>query len=193
MTIQNVFGAVSPTAVNVSSDSDQINLGFLFEVAVDGHIIGVRYYEGNFSNPLKSRVGDLWQVDGTKLAEKTFPAPSANGWQEVLFDSPIPIAPITPYMISVWMDRANWSADFGGFTNDVISGDIRVYSATNVPDGGPFQGRFTESAAVAFPVNGSGAKSSYGVDLMFEASATPPAPPADASGEASIKLILGLL
>jgi hypothetical protein len=193
MTIQNVFGSTVPGAVNVSSDSDQINLGFLFETAVDGHIVGVRYYEGNFNYPNNSRVGDLWQVDGTKLAEKTFPVQTSNGWKEVLFDSPVPIAAITPYMISVWMNLGNWSADFGGFTNDVISGDIRVYSATNVPDAGPFQGRFTEAAAVAFPVNGSGAKSSYGVDLMFEASATPPAPSADTADGATLKLILGLL
>lgn len=193
MTIQNVFGSNVPGAVNVGSDSDQINLGFLFETAVDGHVVGVRYYEGNFGYPGMSRIGDLWQVDGTKLAEKAFPTPVSIGWKEVLFDSPVPIAPLTPYMISVWMDRANWSADFGGFTNDVISGDIRVYSATNVPDGGPFQGRFTEASAVAFPINGSGAKSSYGVDLMFEASATPPPPSDDTSEGFPVKLILGLL
>lgn len=183
MTIQNVFGSTAPSAINVGSDTDQIVLGFLFKVATAGNVVGYRFYDGQY--PLWNsayREGSLWTVAGVQLATKVSPNRTNNGWIEVLFDAPVAIAANTPYMISVFHDLGNWSATFAALEHDVVSGDITIYGSDNVPDGGAWQGRYIETPTNAFPVNGSGGKSSYGVDVMFDAGSTQ----VDISGTSSL-------
>ncbi len=169
MAIQNVFGSTVPGAVNISNDSDQIVLGFLFKVATAGNIVGYRFYEGNYNYPSNTREGSLWSVSGTQLATKVAPAMGSNGWKEVLFDAPVAVSANTPYMVSVFFNLGNWSASFGGFNSDVVSGDITVYGFGNTPDSMTEQGRYIESPVNAFPIFGSGGRSAYGMDVMFEA------------------------
>lgn len=177
MATQNVFGNTSPSAVDVSTDADQITLGHVFKVATAGKINGLRYFETNSGNvnPAKPKTGALWTISGTLLGTMTFPTPNpanAHTWVDGSFSSPIAIAADTPYIFGVYVDTSNWSANFGGLNTDVVSGDITLYGYLNDP-ASIGQGRYFEGS-LAFPSNASGGHSSYGVDLTFEASSSAP-------------------
>src|SRR5262249_4233785 len=82
------------------SDSRGIELGVKFRSGSSGFITGV-----GFSKPAGdtgTHIGRLWSASGTQLAQATFTGESASGWQEVTFDSPVPIEAHTTYVASYY-------------------------------------------------------------------------------------------
>ncbi len=57
-----------------------------FRSDIAGFITGVRFYKGAANTG--THVGHLWTANGTLLAEATFNAETASGWQQVDFSTP---------------------------------------------------------------------------------------------------------
>ena len=99
-----------------------IEVGLKFRTDIAGYVTGVRYFKGTGSTG--TRIGRLWSLDQTKLAEVTFTNETASGWQQALFPVPVAIQPNTTYIISYYVADGNRmlaiSQNFftsSGFTN----------------------------------------------------------------------------
>ena len=79
-------------------DPSAVELGVKFRSDVDGFVTGVRFYKG--ADNTGTHVGNLWTTTGTLLATATFASETPSGWQQVLFDAPVPITANTTYVVS---------------------------------------------------------------------------------------------
>ena len=93
-----IFGDTPGTA-NGANDTGDYELGVKFRASVSGWVTGVRFYKPA-GTPDGTRIGHLWSIGGTKLAEATFTNETASGWQKVSFSSPVAVAAGTTYVAS---------------------------------------------------------------------------------------------
>jgi hypothetical protein len=110
----NLFGNRTPslTAANVPY---AVELGVKFRSDVDGEVKGVRFYKG--AGNTGTHVGHLWTRDGASLAQATFTAETATGWQQVTFSSPVRIKANTTYVASYHTNTGRFAVDEQFFSN----------------------------------------------------------------------------
>ncbi|MFC7669067.1 DUF4082 domain-containing protein [Hymenobacter humi] len=152
-----------PATVN-TNDSSPIEVGVKFRAAVDGQVMGIRFYKG--SENTGTHVGSLWSSTGTKLATATFSNETASGWQEVRFDAPVDIKAGTLYVASYSAPIGKYSSNGSYFTTAVTNGPL-----TAVQSGGAdgSNGVYNASGPGAFPTS-SFNSSNYWVDVVFATS-----------------------
>ena len=131
-----------------------------FRADQDGLVHGVRFYKGAANTGV--HVGRLYDADGTRLANATFGAETASGWQEVLFDTPVPVTAGTTYVASYYAPNGNYAVTAGGLGAAVATGPL-----TALADGtdGP-NGLYRYGTGGGFPTAGNGAN--YWVDVLFD-------------------------
>jgi len=148
-------------AVPDVDDPSPVNLGLKFRSDVNGFIKGVRFYKG--AGNLGTHEGQLWTSTGTLLAEATFANETDSGWQEVQFDSAVPIAANATYIVSYHTNVGHYSAN-GGYFNTAGVDASPLHAAATGPAGG--NGVYLYGAA-GFPTqtfNGT----NYWVDVVFD-------------------------
>jgi hypothetical protein len=157
--------ATVPTTVDAGADSP-VELGVLFESAVNGTVNGIRFYKS--ANNTGTHVGNLWSSSGTLLSSATFSNETASGWQQVNFSMPVAITANTAYV-------ASYHATVGHYSDDE---DYFVSAGVNSPPLEALQneasapnGVFAYGTNSTFPSAGFNS-SNYWVDVAFVPSAT---------------------
>ncbi|MGY1694454.1 DUF4082 domain-containing protein [Geodermatophilus sp. SYSU D00814] len=166
-----LFPESAVPTVAADSDASPIELGVRFSVDTPGSVTGVRFYKGPGNTG--THTGSLWAPDGTRLATATFVGETSGGWQQVLFDTPVPVSPGVVYTASYHTDTGHYSYTRGAFEfTGVDRGPLHAPRATATEPNGVYV-----YGASAMPTRGS--STDYGVDVVFvtDGSTTPPPPP----------------
>lgn len=153
--------------VNITeNDPTALELGIKFRPKADGFITGIRFYKSAANTGV--HIGNLWTLSGTNLAQATFSAETASGWQEVIFNNPVAVTTGTTYVASYHTNSGYYSQDVNVFTSPV-----ETYYLTVLADGTDGDnGVYAESDATTFPTSGYQA-SNYYVDVIFNLSTLP--------------------
>jgi len=154
----------------VFNDPNNVEVGLKFRSDTDGIITGVRFYKGDPTNG-GEHVGNLWAGDGTLLGSVTFTDETESGWQQALFQAPIPIMANTTYVVSYIAPHGNYAATIGQFASDGAH-NPPLHALQNGVEGGNGVFRYNPNGEV--PTDSSNS-TNYWVDVVF--SDQPLAPP----------------
>ena len=169
-----LFGANYTPSTTAASDSASYELGVKFQATVPGWVAGVRFYKGTGNSG--THTGSLWTSTGTLLATGTFTNETASGWQTLKFANPVQISANTTYVASYWDPDGHYALDQDLFDWQLNTPPLIGLKAdyTNPASGG--NGVYFPGGQ-SFPTTMSGG-SSYGVDVIFDTTEPPGAPPA---------------
>jgi methionine-rich copper-binding protein CopC len=152
----------------VVNDGTAVELGLKFRSDMDGYISGVRFYKGGAANG-GEHSGRLWTSNGTLLGTVTFASETASGWQQALFQNPIPVTANTTYVVSYFAPQGNYAADRNYFASSgVDNGPLRALS--NSSAGG--NGVYRYGPTGGFPTD-TFQSSNYWVDVVFTTTTAP--------------------
>ncbi|GGK79300.1 hypothetical protein Sme01_21980 [Sphaerisporangium melleum] len=135
-------------------ENTPLELGTRFKAARDGVVAGMRFYK-----PAAERGthrGTLWDSKGKPLAKVTFTGESKSGWQQAMFDAPVPIVAGRVYTVSYHTSNGGYVASPGVFDEPVTVGPLTAQA-----------GVFGTTARSAFPSNVHKRRVSYWVDVIF--------------------------
>jgi hypothetical protein len=144
-----------------------VELGMKFRSDNAGLITGVRFYKGDATNG-GTHVGNLWTSDGTLLGSVTFTNETESGWQQALFQTPIPIEANTTYVVSYFAPQRNYAADFGFFASAGVD-NPPLHALQDTDDSGNGVFRYSETGGLFPDLTGSdqfNAPNFY-VDVVF--------------------------
>ncbi len=161
-----VFQPTDVPDIPLANDGQPIELGMRFRSTTNGFVTGVRFYKGD--GVTGTHIGHLWTNTGVELAEATFTGETANGWQQVLFSTPVAITAGTTYVVSYHSSSGDFAVTNPYFTTAVINGLLR--GLANGEDGP--NGVYIYSATSAFPTSNV-ETSNYWVDVVFNQTASP--------------------
>ena len=116
------FSIWAPTATPANpliNDGDAVELGLKFRSDRDGVITGVRFYKGGATNG-GTHVGHLWTSAGALLGSVTFASETTSGWQQALFENPIPVTANTTYVVSYFAPQGHYAADANYFASSGV-------------------------------------------------------------------------
>ena len=145
------------------NDPDAVELGLKFTPDVDGFVTAVRFYKGDGNTG--THVGSLWKADGTKLAEATFTAETATGWQEVAFPGAVAVDAGETYVVSYHAPNGHYAVERPFFTSEFVNMPLRAPSSAASGGNGVFRygpGGFASNTS---------SESNYFVDLVFTSDA----------------------
>jgi len=154
-----------------------VELGLKFRSDREGLITGVRFYKVGPANSGEHK-GRLWNSAGMQLGSVTFANETDSGWQQALFETPIPIAANTTYVVSYFAQEGNYAATLDYFAESGVDNDP-LHALMNGVDGG--NGVFHYGPAGGFPTD-TARSTNYWVDVVFNESgplrvlSTTPAP-----------------
>jgi hypothetical protein len=146
----------------IVNDPSPAELGLKFSSDITGLIGGVRFYKGGAANG-GQHVGRLWTIDGTLLGSVTFANETDSGWQQALFQNPIPITAFTHYVVSYFAPQGHYAADDGYFSFSGVD-HAPLHALSDLAAGG--NGVFLQSPAGGFPT-GSSQATNYWVEVVF--------------------------
>jgi hypothetical protein len=159
------FSIWAPTATPANpliNDGDAVELGLKFRSDRDGVITGVRFYKGGATNG-GTHVGHLWTSGGTLLDSVTFASETASGWQQALFQNPIPVTANTTYVVSYFAPQGNYAADANYFASSGVDNGP-LHALSNGFAGG--NGVYHYGPTGGFPTD-TFQSSNYWVDVVF--------------------------
>lgn len=148
-------------AVPSFPDPGAVELGVRLRTDVAGFITGVRFYKG--SGNTGTHVGSLWNSAGQLLAQATFGAETATGWQQVDFATPVPVAANTVYIASYHAPNGGYAATSGFFASAGLDAPP-VHLLRDGVSGG--NGLYAYASSPTFP-NASYQSTNYWVDAVF--------------------------
>ena len=160
----------APGLVDGGPDS-AVELGVKFKSDVAGTIAGIRFYKAGANTG--THIGNLWTSNGTQLATVTFTGETASGWQQALFATPVAIASNTVYVASYHANNGHYSADVNYFQGKGVD-NPPLHALANGVSGG--NGVYAYGASSVFP-NQTWNAANYWVDVVFQATGSPPLPP----------------
>src|SRR5271166_642383 len=156
--------SASPAVID-SGDPNPINVGVKFRADADGYIAGLRFYKA----PLNAgvHIGTLWSDTGTQLATATFTNESYGGWQQVLFDTAVPVTANTTYIASYLAPTGHYADDANFFaTAGVDNPPLHALANSVDPDG-----VFAYAATTTFPTQ-TFQSANYWVDVIYAGTQT---------------------
>jgi hypothetical protein len=162
-----------PKTATVMSEKSSATVGLRFSSDVAGSIRAVRFYKGK--NNKGTHAGQIWDASGAKLAEVTFTAETASGWQQASFASPVSIAANTMYVVSYVAPNGAFARDEFYTWPSVVATPLRV--------SGSSPGVFSYGSGAVFPTDTRN-QSNFWVDVVF-VPASAPAPTYSISGKVS--------
>lgn len=145
-----------------SSDTGGVELGVKFKSAVNGKVLGIRFYKGLQNSG--THTGSLWTTEGTLLATGTFKNETSTGWQQLLFIDPVVIQANTVYVVSYYTPVGNYIFLPNFFTHKSISNSF--LTALSSDEDGP-NGVFKYGPGGIFPTD-SFNNTNYWVDVVFK-------------------------
>jgi hypothetical protein len=167
---QSIFDATTVPQNFNAYDSTDYNLGTLFSSDTDGTIYGARWYfpDGLPDQPVVATLYS-WTNNstGTVLATATFANPQ-QGWNDVLFSSPVAMTANTKYVVAVWTsDR--YTSILGLFASaGITSGHLTAPQDT----AGAHNGKYINgSGGSAYPSNSTNSNG-YLADVLYVSSGT---------------------
>ena len=160
-----IFGDAVP-AVAADSDSSAVELGLAFRSSIPGEVRAIRFYKGPGNSGVHT--GSLWGPDGARLAEVTFIAETASGWQRAALDQPVDILPGTVYTVSYHAPQGHYANSGGALSAPVTSGPLTTEAPAN--------GLYRYGSGGARP-NESWNSTNYFVDVEFVVDTDAPTPP----------------
>ena len=153
-----IFDFATPSTVD-SGDTTAVELGVKFKADYDGSITGIRFYKASANTG--THIGSLWSAAGTRLAQATFTAESASGWQSVTFPSPVAITAGTTYVASYFAPSGHYSHTSQGLASAVDNAPLHaIGNATSA------NGVYAYSATSTFPSSTYNATNYY-VDVLY--------------------------
>jgi hypothetical protein len=162
--------SATPTTL-IADDNQAVELGLKFRTDIDGVITGVRFYKGGGANN-GTHVGHLWTVSGTLLGSATFTTETASGWQQALFDNPIPVTANTTYVVSYFAPKGHYSVDQNYFTATLDNGPLHALSSDLAGGNGVYIYNPAQDPQGGFPRQ-TASSSNYWVDVVYN-DPTPP-------------------
>jgi methionine-rich copper-binding protein CopC len=171
-----LFGGSYTPAIPSTADPTPYELGMKFQSTVAGWVAGVRFYKG--AGNAGTHTGSLWSSTGTQLATGTFTNETATGWQSMKFTNPVQIAANTTYVVSYYDPDGNYASDLEKFDWQLTTPPLIAPRAVYTTAGGG-NGVFNVGGP-GFPT-GTSDGTSYGVDVIFDTTQPPGAPPTVAS------------
>ena len=150
------------------TSGNPVTLGVKFSSDVAGTVNGIRFYKGSSSNN-GTHVGLLYTASGSLLAQATFAAESASGWQTVTFSSPVAIAANTTY-IAAYFTPSGYAMSSQYFTSQAVNNVPLHAPQSNTTAGG--NSVYMYGGSPQFPTN-TYQDSNYWVDVLFSATPTP--------------------
>ena len=155
-----LFGSETPTVAS-DPDTNSLELGVRFSPKIDGYVTGIRFYKGPTNTGVHT--GTLWSDGGTELATGTFVGESTGGWQNLQFNTAVPVTAGTTYVASYHAPNGGYSTTSGYFA----AGDKQQFplSAPKTTDGTP-NGVY-ESGDRSFPTRTFGG-GNYWVTPVFD-------------------------
>ncbi len=159
------LSSAAPTTP-LGNDGQAIALGVKFTAEHDGFINGIRFYKASGNTGTHS--GQLWQTDGTLMANATFTGESASGWQQVNFSSPVAITAGTTYVASYLSAAGNYSATAGTFATSGVDRSP-LHALSNAAANG--NGVYLYTASPQMPTQTFNA-ANYWVDVVYTLTGT---------------------
>lgn len=164
--VEKVY-TTNPIATSYGPDTDPpsagapaLELGVKFRASVTGFVKGVRFYAPDMVSG--TYTGHLWSSSGILLASATFSNVTPNGWQEVLFTTPVQIPANTTYIVSYHSTYGRYRATVGGYNSSGASnGSLTILR--NGVDGGNGLFKYGPSSFPDQSVNAT----NYWVDVLF--------------------------
>src|SRR5882672_451445 len=144
----------------IANDQSPVELGLKFRSDSSGLITGVRFYKGGAANS-GTHVGHLWTSSGNLRGSVTFGAETTSGWQQAIFDHPIPIAANTTYVVSYSAPQGHYAADLNAFASSGVDNGP-LHALRNGVDGG----NSVFGSIGQFP-NQTSMSTNYWVDVVF--------------------------
>ena len=149
-----------------------VNVGVKFRSDASGSITAIRFYKGAGNSG--THIGSLYTTSGALLAQGTFTAETASGWQQVNFAAPVAIAANTTYVASLFT-TSGYAIDYDYFARNGAD-NPPLHALQSGVDG--TNGVYTYAASPQYPAQ-TYASANYWVDVAFVAGSGPPpvAPP----------------
>ena len=146
-----------------------------FQSSVSGWVAGVRFYKG--AGNTGTHTGSLWTASRHLLATGTFTNETASGWQTLTFANPVQISANTTYVASYYAPNGHYADDQDLFDSAAehrrrLTAPASRYTATGGGNGVFNVGR------PGLPHLDVTRAPSYGVDVIFDTTQPPGAPPA---------------
>jgi hypothetical protein len=157
--VSTLFATDAVPKVPAFNDASAVEVGVRFKSAVNGTVIGLRFYQGPGNTGTHS--GSLWALRGKQLATLTFEDSPEPGWKTAHFTTPVPVIAGVTYVASYFAPNGHYAADPNFFTAPLTNGPLTAPATNN----GVF--RYGGSG---FPTNSDNATNyNYWVDPLFVA------------------------
>lgn len=163
----SLFGSELPQGVT-QAEGRGVNLGVKIQPRTDGDLLGVRFYKvpGDFG----LHVGQIYDINGSLLAQAAFQNETASGWQEQLFSTKVRLRTGQTYVIAVFSSQGFYYYLNNGFESAKVA-DALIAPASSAVGG---NGVYLYSSTIGFP-NLTYNSANYYVDALFQ-NASPAAP-----------------
>jgi hypothetical protein len=167
---KTIFAPTAKPAIPVLNDTEPfpaVELGLKFRSDTDGIITGVRFYKGGPENG-GMHEGSLWTITGTPLRRVEFFGESESGWQQAIFQTPVPITAGETYVVSYFAPQKNYSVTPFQFLSDGIH-NPPLHALQDGVDGGNGVFRYDPDPSPITPVfpDQSFHSTNYWVDVVF--------------------------
>jgi hypothetical protein len=157
----SIFEYGTPATID-AGDGSSVNLGVKFTADTSGTVSAIRFYKA--ATNTGTHVGSLWTSTGTLLAQATFTAESASGWQKATFSTPVAITAGTTYVASYLAPNGHYSVDGSAFgAAGMDNPPLHALANSLSPNG-----VYAYGASSAFPSSSFNA-TNYWVDVLFGA------------------------
>jgi hypothetical protein len=157
----SIWPLTSGPTVKDSGENKSIEVGVKFQADADGLVTGLRFYKSAANTG--THIGNLWTAAGTLLASATFTGETTSGWQQVTFNSPVPVTAHTTYVASYFTAAGHYAFDQNYFATTGV--DTPPLHALVTGFSGP-NGVYKYNATSTFP-NQSFNASNYWIDVVY--------------------------
>ena len=164
----SLFSTATVPTTTSADDSGAYELGVRFSPTQSGQITGVKFYKGEGNTG--THTGSLWSAAGVRLATGTFSGETASGWQTLVFNTPVTVAPGLFYTASYFAPNGHYAIDQGYFQATGVNAP--PLTAPQTGDGNP-NGVFQTNGG--FPTT-SHQGNNYWVDVVYTPNSDTSAP-----------------
>jgi methionine-rich copper-binding protein CopC len=165
-----LFGQNYTPSITAENDGTPLELGVKFQSNVSGWVAGVRFYKGTGNTG--THTGSFWSATGTQLATGTFTNETSSGWQTLKFTNPVQISANTTYIASYYAPSGHYAADINLFYRQPVNSP----PLTGLQAGISVANGVFNLGGPGFPA-ATFQGTSYGVDVIFDTTQPPGAPP----------------
>lgn len=162
----------SPELTNQFDNISGIEVGVKFKSNITGYITGMRFYKS--TNDIGVHTASIWALNGNLLTQGVFVNETPEGWQQIVFASPVPVTAGVVYVASYHSPSGYYSETPSYFVgNEVTTGPLTAIALEDTD--GP-NGVYLYTTTPDFPITAS-TGSNYWVDVVFNTVTTPDVTP----------------